>query len=230
MEREYADRLYAADIGELEDEVVFQRWLSVMPPERREKIGRFRAEADKRRALGAGIALRRALGDAGLDPFPEILCEPGEKPRLRDGGLCFNLSHSGDMALCAVSGREVGVDVERYRSFTPELIRTVFTAEEISYVWERAGADDGLRDRLFTSLWTVKESLMKYSGKGLAIPPGRICLDCSALPRIVSLRKTGADHLEPDRFRFVTRFLEEHVYTVCTEGEPFTGSLTWVEL
>jgi hypothetical protein len=76
----------------------------------------------------------------------------------------------------------------------------------------------------------VKESLMKYVGKGLAIPPGKICLDCSALPRSASLRKTGVDNLEPDRFSFVSRFLEEHVYTVCTEGEPFAGGLAWVEL
>ena len=225
-----SDRLYMVDVRGLESEAVFRKWLSEMPDNRLEEIGRFRAEADRRRSLGAGIALRRALIDAGLDPAAEVLQEPGEKPRLKDGGLCFNLSHSGNLAVCAASGREVGVDVERYRSFTPAVIRTVFTAEEISWVWERAGGDEALQARLFTALWTAKESLMKYVGKGLALPPGRIRLSCGSPVPAFSCKETGVEGLEADRFRFVTRFLEEHVYTVCTEGEPFTGDMIWVEL
>lgn len=43
------------------------------------------------------------------------------KPRLAapDGGLAFNLSHSGSLALVAVARREVGVDVERIRAKRP---------------------------------------------------------------------------------------------------------------
>jgi hypothetical protein len=43
------------------------------------------------------------------------------KPRLAvpDSELGFNLSHSGSLALVAVAGREVGVDVERIRAKRP---------------------------------------------------------------------------------------------------------------
>lgn len=64
--------------------------------------------------------LRRVLA-VYLDEEPRrIRLERGEhgKPRLADpqGRLRFNLSHSGEIALVAVSGElEVGVDVERVR-------------------------------------------------------------------------------------------------------------------
>ena len=65
-------------------------------------------------------ALRRVLA-VYLDSEPRrIRLERGEhgKPRLAgaEGRLRFNLSHSGEIALVAVSGEfEVGVDVERVR-------------------------------------------------------------------------------------------------------------------
>ncbi|MDQ2630079.1 MAG: hypothetical protein M3Y75_03750 [Actinomycetota bacterium] len=65
-------------------------------------------------------ALRQVLA-VYLDRPPEqIRLEEGEqgKPRLEDPrvGLRFNLGHSGEIALVAVSGEsEVGVDVERVR-------------------------------------------------------------------------------------------------------------------
>jgi hypothetical protein len=65
-------------------------------------------------------ALRRVLA-VYLNEEPEqIRLEQGEhgKPRLAgpQGELRFNLSHSGEIALVAVSGeREVGIDVQRMR-------------------------------------------------------------------------------------------------------------------
>ncbi|HEX7278633.1 MAG TPA: hypothetical protein VF255_03315 [Solirubrobacterales bacterium] len=72
------------------------------------------------RLTASATALRRVLA-VYLDGRPEsIRLERGEggKPRLaeRPPRLEFNLSHSGDLALVAVSAEhEVGVDVERVR-------------------------------------------------------------------------------------------------------------------
>ena len=41
----------------------------------------------------------------GLSPLPEIACQEGGKPYFPGyPGLHFNLSHSGDLALCPSSG------------------------------------------------------------------------------------------------------------------------------
>lgn len=68
-------------------------------------------------------ALREILGRYLGLPADELRFETNRhgKPRLASpaGGPSFNLSHSGSLALVAVAGREVGVDVERIRTKRP---------------------------------------------------------------------------------------------------------------
>lgn len=96
----------------------------------------------------------RALLSRYLDCDPRTLRfvpGPHGKPALHceEGGwttdLRFNLSHSGEILLVAVTaGREVGVDVERARPrYTPELLRA----------------------------WTLREAAVKCLGTGLAPAP-----------------------------------------------------------
>jgi 4'-phosphopantetheinyl transferase len=96
----------------------------------------------------------RALLGRYLDCDPRTLRfvpGPHGKPALhREEGrggtdLRFNLSHSGEILLLAVTaGREVGVDVERIRQrYTPELLRA----------------------------WTLREAAVKCLGTGLTSAP-----------------------------------------------------------
>ena len=68
-------------------------------------------------------AVREILGRYLGLPASELRFEtnPHGKPRLAAPAddLAFNLSHSGSLALVAVAGREVGVDVERIRAKRP---------------------------------------------------------------------------------------------------------------
>jgi len=114
------------------------------------------------------LVLARYLGEApeeieiarGAHGKPGLAAEPER--------LAFNLSHSGDLTLVAVSrGREVGVDVERTR---PErdlvaLAERALAPEEAVIV--RAAAGDE-RTRVFYELWTRHEARLKCLGVGLA--------------------------------------------------------------
>ena len=68
-------------------------------------------------------ALREILGRYLGLPADELRFETNRhgKPRLASpaGQPAFNLSHSDSLALVAVAGREVGVDVERFRAKRP---------------------------------------------------------------------------------------------------------------
>ena len=111
--------------------------------------------------------LARYLGDA-----PEkIELTRGDrgKPRLAHAPdrLGFNLGHSGELALIAVSqGREVGVDVERIK---PE--RDLVAVAERAFAPEDAAAvraaGDGDRPWVFYELWTRHEARLKCLGVGL---------------------------------------------------------------
>ena len=84
------------------------------------RAARFHFERDRTRFSVARAALREILAHyLGASPDEIAFVYGGHgKPALAPphGDLRFNLSHSHDVALCAVArGREVGVDVERIR-------------------------------------------------------------------------------------------------------------------
>lgn len=89
------------------------------------------------------------------------------KPYLQDYPLYFNLSHSGNYVVCAVSPREVGVDIQEYRQVDMErLARRFFSEEEQSIL--TACANEKEQCKLFYQLWTRKEAYGKLTGEGIA--------------------------------------------------------------
>jgi 4'-phosphopantetheinyl transferase len=120
--------------------------------------------------------LRQVLG-LYLCEEKEIGLTRGErgKPRLEDepGRLAFNLSHSGELTLVAVSqGREVGVDVEREKSGRDLVALAERALGPGDAAAVRAVAADE-RSRLFYELWSRHEARLKCLGVGLAgAPPG----------------------------------------------------------
>lgn len=104
--------------------------------------------------------LQGAVGEGHA--FEIVRMEKG-KPYFKDvPGLHFNLSHSGDFLLCALSNRPVGVDVECLRPRGAALPQYALTAEEYASYVEKGG--DWLA---FYTLWTKKEAWAKYTGEGL---------------------------------------------------------------
>ncbi|MGE5374287.1 MAG: 4'-phosphopantetheinyl transferase family protein, partial [Bacteroidota bacterium] len=87
------------------------------------RADRFRFEQERRRFIVGRGTLRVILGRY-LNSTPEKIkftYHANGKPSLSNGllqtELRFNLSHSGDMALLAVTqNREVGIDIETLRS------------------------------------------------------------------------------------------------------------------
>lgn len=99
----------------------------------------------------------------GLSPLPEIARREGGKPFFPGyEGLHFNLSHSGSLALCALDGSPVGVDIQIVRQWRPSLSQRVCSEGEL--VWLEDQPDFW---PAFTRLWCLKEARVKESGQGL---------------------------------------------------------------
>jgi len=148
----------------------------VLAPDEREKADRFYFEIDHRRhVVGRGVA-RLLLGRClGVDAH-EVQFEYSAlgKPRLAAGGaaapLQFNVSHSGDLVLVALTlGRTVGVDVERMR---PDMEHEQIAAHFFSPAECAAlmALNPGLRCDGFFTCWTRKEAYIKATGDGLSLP------------------------------------------------------------
>ena len=136
----------------------------------RDRASRFRRPDDAEHYLSAHGALRLILSDAlGCNPHALRFGAKSEgKPVLEGETLEFNLSHSGNVALVAVSSaRQVGVDVEQLRSLPDldSLAARVCNESELASIMGLAQAD---RERAFFALWTRKEAMAKATGEGIA--------------------------------------------------------------
>lgn len=138
------------------------------------RAGRFARTLDRERFIAAHGALRMVLGlYLSADPQSlEFRTGPTGKPSLVQTftDLRFNLSHSDELALIAVTrGREVGVDVERVQrdiEFDP-IVEHYFEPTE---AWDLRTAPPQERVGRFFDLWTRKEARVKADGSGLAHP------------------------------------------------------------
>lgn len=151
----------------------------------------------------AHAALRRVLAAALGHPEPKaIALTTGAhgKPALADAALQFNLSHSGEWALIAVTPqRVVGVDIERARPLrdVAALAKTAFSSVEQAAV---AQADqDAARHRRFFRTWACKEAYIKAHGLGLAMPLDQFDID-TPHDGPARLAATRPDATEKDRW------------------------------
>ncbi|MEO0756448.1 MAG: 4'-phosphopantetheinyl transferase superfamily protein [Cyanobacteria bacterium J06648_16] len=136
----------------------------------RERAERFRFDRDRTRFVQSRGSLRYLLGRY-LDKAPVDITfayGPYGKPHCPQAEhLSFNLSHSDDQALCAVThSRLVGVDVEQYRDLTyfDSLSRRCLAESELATL---AQLPDHQRQPLFLQYWTCKEAYLKAIGCGL---------------------------------------------------------------
>lgn len=81
----------------------------------------------------------------------------------------FNISHCDDMAVCALSDQEIGVDIENIKPFQDVILRKVLAGEEKDFL-QQMSIDEASHQEWFFRIWTLKESRIKHSGMGLSMP------------------------------------------------------------
>ncbi len=154
--------------------------LALLAVDEHERAVRFVRARDRRRFVRCRAALREILGEILGEPPASLRFRAAKqgKPELdRTGGsratagqadLRFNVSHSSELALIAVSwGRELGVDLERVRPIgeADRIVASFFSpGEQIEFT---AIADDA-KPQAFLRGWTRKEAILKGLGIGLA--------------------------------------------------------------
>ena len=158
------------DVRPLSDKKLFARGMEELPWElRREKVLRYRFEKDRILSLGAGLLLAGVLRRAGVRDLTVHALPEGKLVLAHCPEVHFNLSHSGTLAVAAVSDLPVGVDTEILAKMDPGM--GSFCLRQSEQEWVRRSADP---DRAFLRLWTRKESYLKRIGTGITVPPDSI--------------------------------------------------------
>lgn len=162
--------VYAINIEENSSEQEIHSLIPVLSEERKEKTWKYRRREDQHRSILGEALLKYLLWKHYGISWEEIHFQYGKfgKPSLRSiDGIYFNISHAGQWILCGLGSSPVGVDVEENVPDFMPIAERFFTREEYQYI-VNCPPDD--RAGIFCKLWTLKESYVKCTGKGLNIP------------------------------------------------------------
>lgn len=220
--------IYAMALFPLEEEETFQEHIKKISEERREKIKNLKNKKSKRQSLGAWLLLEYGLKELGI--------VKGEIGRTKNGKLYvkdrdeidFNISHSGDYAVCTIGhgegrGIKVGVDLEKRRK------RNVLPIAERFFPLEEYEKIKGLKEeeniKLFHSLWTEKESYVKAIGIGITY--GLDSFVAEPCPK-QAVRKIVDKRMEESFFTKEYDGIEGYSLTVCGNREVFAEKIRWV--
>lgn len=132
------------------------------------KAARFLHSKDRNSFVSRRVALRILLNRyTDIPPSAiEFTAGKNKKPELKSelNKIRFNVSHSGELILIAISNTEIGVDIEHLESSFnySDILKHGFNEQEINHIEQAADSR-----QLFFRLWTRKEALCKASSKGL---------------------------------------------------------------
>ena len=159
--------IYVASIDKLLEESCFEKKVQEVSDERRKKIDACKMKKDKVRSLAAGLLLQFAWkehNDKNEKNLTISYDEKGKPVCVNEPTFHFNLSHSGMYAVCAVSNKAVGVDIQQVKKIDLAIAKRFFLPEEYERI---QGALPMLQAEYFCKIWAGKESYLKYTGLGM---------------------------------------------------------------
>ena len=130
---------------------------------RQEKIDFYRFENDKKLSAGAYLLLKKLLSEENITNPLFKTGKHGKAYISNHENIHFNLSHSGKVVLCAISDREVGIDIEY---IDPEIDLNIAKHYFYNSEYENIMKAENRFEEFF-KYWVLKESYMKYTGLGM---------------------------------------------------------------
>jgi len=151
----------------------FSEYLRFVPSVFQNKILKFKKWQDAQASLLGKLLVNEGLQSLSCEhTLNDIIHSQFQRPYIPRSGIEFNISHSGDLVICAIGKcSNLGVDVEEVLPLEIDDYRDVFRNDE----WASIQIDRGNYDR-FYDYWTKKEAVGKAYGTGLMIPAQEILI------------------------------------------------------
>lgn len=163
-------KAWAADVTPLYDRECYERYYAMVPDFRKRKADRLRLAGMRAQSIGVWILWEKIRKKYSL---PE--------------NVPFNFSHSGSIVMCAACMDDgpvkVGCDVEKMGGLRLKLAERHFCREEYEAIM--AEENEEKRTEMFYRYWVLKESFMKATGKGMALPLDQFCIRLDKPPVLI---------------------------------------------
>jgi 4'-phosphopantetheinyl transferase len=164
--------IFAAPAAKRYERFYFDEIYPHITSQRRGRINSFLFIEDALRSLAGECLARLLLSEIlHLNLFDIMIdFDKNGKPfSSASSGLHFNISHSGDWAVCAVSALPVGVDIEMIQPIELSIAKDCFTENEYRTMTSFSKRTEQLD--YFYTIWTIKESYIKALGLGFSKSP-----------------------------------------------------------
>lgn len=136
----------------------------------------------------------------------------------------FNISHSGDFVVCAISNSLIGIDIEKIEQIDYEAIaKDFFTHPEYLYITQ----EDKNNLRKFYNIWTLKESFIKCCGMGLSMPLDMFSINIDSYNNIRMVSATGEV-----KSKYYFRLFDidrEYKLAVCSLKKSISNEVTLID-
>lgn len=182
--------VYKININDISDSD-YKNTFSLLKKSEQDRIIAINKDSDKKRSLATKYLLQRAL----LENFPlnKPMFNRDEKGKPVCDFCFVSLSHSEDMAVCALSSSPVGIDVEKKRNIKRTEKYHFFSSKESAFV----NSADGYIASRFLEVFTRKEAYFK-------------CADVSA-PKLSSIDVLS----DSTDYSFKTEIFNDYIISLC---------------
>lgn len=171
--------------------------------QRRQLALRYRHELGRRTCAAAYLLLCEGLRkEHGITEKPVFeFGEHGKPSIIGRPDLHFSLSHCREAAICVLSDRPVGIDIESVGRYNERLARYTMNDEEMAQILA-----SNRPDIAFTRLWTQKEAVLKCTGEGIGNDLKNV---------LKNFRESSPITHHPSPITTVESPDERYVYSVC---------------
>lgn len=130
-----------------------------------EQAYRYRRWQDRQANLLGKFLLSKHLEKNGYDVkiLKKLSYTEFKRPHLKDTSVDFNISHSGDLVICAFSmDQTVGIDIEKFQIIDLDVYNYILNENDKKRI--ESSID---KYSSFFDIWSAKEAILKAHGCGL---------------------------------------------------------------
>jgi 4'-phosphopantetheinyl transferase len=224
MNWKFEPELIAVCLDRKLDSLEVESLLRFISPEKRDAIANYYREEDQWRSLIADLLIRMIVMErfgAENHEIDFIQTENGKPMLAETEGFHFNASHAGDWVVFVFDSAEIGVDVERVKPANLSVSRSFFAEEEHQDICSASDPNDR-----FFDYWTLKESFIKHTGKGLSQALNAFTILFSENTIRVELEGKLLEHCYLKQY-----FLDEqHKLAVCASSSSLPEKMSYKSL
>lgn len=215
--------VFFSRVSEVNDLQFIDKSYNMVSENCKSKAKCFRFEADRLRTIIGELLARYGICNCfGIDTskLSFNVSEYG-KPYIDGIPYYFNISHSDDYIICGVSDINIGVDIEKMQDIDFGFACDVFSDDEMRRFSSESVEN---KKKLFFSIWTLKESYVKWLGSGF---------HRKLSSYTVSPKGTQAEILDPHSLddtvpKFRTYTLGDYKISICSCDKNFPDEFKYL--